>query len=91
MRSSRFLLFTALLFATAVQAEPRDEPKVSEEVVSPLAAAYPPPPESRLPDLGGDRDWGSRFSTTPRGGARYGTGYEARQGLGARGERGHGR
>lgn len=85
------LPFTVLLFATAAQAAPRDEPKVNEEAASPVTALYPPPPESRLPDLGGDREWGSRFSTTPRGGARYGTGYEARQGLGARGERGHGR
>jgi len=91
MRPSRFLLFTALLFATAAQAAPSDEPRAKGEV--PVVATYQPPPESRLPELGGNVEWGSRVGTAqnPPSGARFGTGYETRQDLGARGVRGRGR
>lgn len=85
MKPSRFFLFTTLFFATAAQAATGEEPRMNMETFSPATAPNHPMPEFRLPDLGGDKVWGSRFSTTPRGGARYGTGYETRQSLGARG------
>ncbi len=93
MRPSRFLLFTTLLFATAAQAAPSDEPRANGETVSQVVAAYPTLPDSRLPEFGGNAEWGNRAGTeqNPRGDVRYGTGYEARQGLGARGVRGRGR
>lgn len=93
MRSNRFLPFTVLFFATAAQAAPSDETKVYGENVSRVVAAYPTLPDSRLPEHGGNAEWGNRAGTmqNPNGDARYGTGYETRHGLGARGVRGRGR
>ncbi len=93
MSSSPFLLFTALFFAMAAQAASSDEPRMNGEAVPPAAAAYPTLPDFRLPEPGSSTEWGNRAGTRqyPRGDARYGTGYEARQGLGARNERDRGR
>lgn len=90
MSSRRFHLFTALFFAAAVQAASGDGPRANGETVSPAVLRLPTP-DSRLPDPGGDQDWGGRGGERPRDSARYGTGYEARQVVGSQGRRGRGR
>ena len=91
MRSSRFLLFTALLIAPAAHATAEEEPVLNGAVISAATSPHQPVDETRRPGAGENTVWGSRNDGKARGDARYGTGYEARQRLGARGGRGRGR
>lgn len=76
----QLFLISLLFFVTAAQAVQGEKQSEHKESLPVPAAATPlPAPESRLPDLGEEvaRDGDQRRN------ARYGTGYEARQGRGA--------
>ncbi|MHB1085510.1 MAG: hypothetical protein ACYCZA_11810 [Thiobacillus sp.] len=74
----QFISWVPLLFVMAAQAAPDNQSTLSGETAAPT-----PAPESRLSDAVGAGHSGESSGvkeTTPRGGSRYGIGFEARQG-----------